>query len=194
MNSLTFNFIKRAFIIPIAVTLVVVLGMFIFIPTSSSAQSTTTSVSKIDLSGYSLAQYSKFKQLDISAYVGSISSDSLGINCAITYSLDSENINTVLLSENSTEPWNDGSVVLLGDDNTSEFKTLHDSVIGDEITIDFYSNNKYTYKINDVSYGKTLKDIKSYNKKNTLVMYVPYSNFDDLSNSYYYVEYVAELV
>jgi sortase (surface protein transpeptidase) len=193
MNSLTFNFIKRAFIVPIAVTLIVILGILVGVPKIVSAQSSTNSVTKIDLSGYSLAEYSEFKQLKESDYVGSISSESLGINSAITYSLDSDK-NTILLSQSSKEPWNNGSVILVGDNSNSQFKSLHSSEVGDEITINFYSNDKYVYKITDVEFGKTLEDIDSYNKKNTLVMFLPYNNFEDLGNSYYYAVYIAEMV
>lgn len=194
MTSLNLNFIKRAFIVPIIATVIVIAAIFVIAPKmAESTQSTVSSVSKIDLSGYSLVEYDSFDELEPGAYIGSISSDAFDINAAVTYSLDSTK-SSVLLNDMSSEPWNNGCIILNGSNTSSQFKNLHHAEIGDEVVVDFYSNNNYTYKITDISYGNAEDDIASFKQNNTLIMCLPYNNFDDLGNSYYYAVYVAEKV
>ncbi|MFR5875190.1 MAG: sortase domain-bontaining protein [Eubacterium sp.] len=194
MTGLSFNFIKRAFIVPIIVTVIVIAMTFIAAPRmAASTQITESSTSKIDLSGYSLVEYDRFKDLEPGAYIGSFSCDAIGINAAITYSEDISK-SSILLSDKSIEPWNNGCVILKGSNTSAQFKNLHKAEIGDEVNVDFYSNNSYTYKIADITYGNTEDDISSFKQSNTLIMCLPYNNFDDLGNSYYYAVYFAEKV
>lgn len=194
MDGLVLNFIKRAFIVPIIATVIVIAGISLAVPKmAASTQENSISVPQIDMSGYSLVDYDSFDELEAGSYIGSVSSDALSINAAITYSLDSSK-SSVLLNDISGEPWNDGCVILNGANTSAQFKQLHHAVIGDEINVDFYSNDNYTYKITEISYGNTDKDISSFKQNNTLVMCLPYNNFDDLGNSYYYAVYVAEKV
>jgi sortase (surface protein transpeptidase) len=194
MNSLGFNFIKRAFIVPITITLVVVLIMLVAVPKfMARTQAKEATASNIDMSTFTTVEYNNFKTLEVGDYVGKISCEDLGINSVITYSLDSSS-NTVLLNEISKEPWNNGCVVLNGANVTNQFKNLHNAKIGDEFTVEFYGRDKYTYKITDISYGNTKKDIPSFKKANTLVMCLAYNNFEDLGNLYYYSVYVAQMV
>lgn len=194
MTGLGFNFIRRAFIVPITATVIAIAMISITVPKiAASTQVTEASVPEVDLSSLTLVDYDNFDDLEAGNYIGTISSDALGINAAVTYSLDSVK-NTVLLDDISKEPWNNGCIVLYGANTGSQFKNLHHAQVGDEVIIDFYSNDDYTYKITDISYGNTEKDVPSFRQNNALIMCLPYNNFDDLGNSYYYAVYVAEKI
>lgn len=194
MNSLFFNFVKRALIVPLLFALVAIAAVNFVVPKmveSSNAVSYTTAA-KIDISKYQLAEFDSFSKLEKGNYVATVSSEEIGLNCAAAYN-SSEIVDTVNLLKISTEPWNNGSIAIIGKNLTTEFKYLHNAIAGTEVTVDFYRNSTYTYKINKIIYDASQGDIKKHMAPDTLVMALPYVDFESSDDKPFYILYVAEL-
>lgn len=194
MNSLFFNFIKRAFLVPAAFALVVIAVINTVVPklVSASNVTPTISVAGVDISKYPLSEYDSFSKLEKGDYVATISSEEIGLNCAAVYN-DLDQTEAVSLQKNSNEPWNDGCVAFEGKNLTTQFKYLHNAVAGTKITVDFYRNSTCFYTINKINYNAHKKDIKNYMAENTLVMAVPYVDFESSDDEQLYIVYTAEL-
>jgi sortase (surface protein transpeptidase) len=196
MNSLFLNFIKRALLVPAVITAVVAFAIVSFVPKSVSASNvlTANTASDVDISQYSLVEFSDFSTLKQGDYVARIYSDELAINCAVVYGSNSGvDADCVAMQKCSTEPWNDGSVVIIGDNLTTYFRYLHNAVDGTEISVDFYRNSTYTYNITGVNYNVAQKNLSKFMQPNTLVLAVPYEDFESTNNQPLYIVYTATL-
>ena len=197
MTSLMFNFVKRAIIIPILLLVIVVVCIYLVVPrmlnTANAAPSTETveDADIVDLSySYDTVEYDSFNKLGQGNYVGTIECANVGMSkIAIVY--DDDQKNAVSTFTGSREPWKNGSIAIITNDISSDLSKIYNAEKGDEIKVDFFSNNEYTYTLEKKVIGKTEKDIKSYMNGTDLVICVPYNNFSDLSNSFYYTIYIA---
>lgn len=194
MDKLLFSFIKRYLIVPLSVAIVAIIATSIVMPKiiTASQSDIVISAPEIDPSSYELRDYKKFSELKDGEYVASIESNELNISCAVCYNTANDD-DSVRLQKQSLEPWNKGSVAIVGDNYTRQFKYLHNAEVGTEIKIDFYKNAVCTYKITGVSYNNSLKSIPAELKKNNLVLCVPYNYFESKNGEKLYTFYFAEL-
>lgn len=196
MNSLRINFILKAFVIPIAITAIIASSLtLVYFPRviEKSNATATLKVSDVDISKYSITEYNSFKDLRELNYVASVENDELGIKCPVLY-LNSDSNDAAHMLDGSVEPWANGSMAIVGENLNSQFKRLHGATIGDEFTVDFYSNEQYTYRITKIEYNKTEEDVKSYMGNRNLVLGLQYNDFSGAEDSYLYIVYVAQLV
>ncbi len=192
MASLLFNFFKRAIIVPVIVTAIVIGALYMAIPKYvNEGQARPTSVNeRIDLSQYSVKEYNSFSQLKAGDYVGTIRCDNIDLgNTAVLYL--SENDNGVYVESGSSEPWNGGSVLIIGNDINNQFGKFYNSEKGDKIELEFYSRDTYTYKIQNKAVGVTKKEINNYLGDGRLVLAVPFNDFSNLGGSFFYTLYIA---
>lgn len=193
MNSLTFNFIKRAIIVPVAVTAAFVAILAFTLPgVVARSQNSSSSSETVQQMNYERVDYKKFSELKDNTYVGYISSSdfSLGTNVL----MNSSKANCVSLSKDSTEPKNDGCLIIFGDNVKTQFKNLHLADTGDTVELELNGRNKYEYKIKKIIHNKTKEDISAYKKADSLIMCLSYNDFTNLGNSYLYTLYVAERI
>lgn len=194
MNKLLLRFFKRFVIVPISFAIIAIIATSFVVPKliTGSYSVNNVSVEDIDISNYKLNEYEHFSQLEKGDYVATIISDEIKLSCAVCYDSTSQ-INSAGLSKKSKEPWSNGSVAIVGDNVPNKFKYLHNSKIGTEIKIDYYKNAICTYKITGVSYNHTTDEIKSALKKTDLLLCVPYTDFENPTESKLYTFYTAEL-
>ncbi len=192
MASLLFNFFKRAIIVPVIVTAIVLGAIYMIVPKYVNEEQTRpVSVNeRIDLSQYSVKEYNSFKQLKAGDYVGAISCENIDLGKTAVLYL-SENDNGVYVDSPSAEPWNGGSVVIIGNDVNRQFGKFYNSKNGDKIELEFYSGDTYTYKIQKKVVGVTKKDISKYMNGESLILAVPYNDFSNLDGSFFYTLYIA---
>lgn len=193
MTSLLFNFFKRAIIVPIILTIIASVGIYVVTPgliNRGGEGKAASDDSVIDLSSYDTRDYKTFSQLKEGEYVGTIECSNIGLNkTAVVYQTDKSN--SIFASGDSKEPWNNGGTAIVTTDTKSELSKFYNAEKGDKITVDFFSNGEYTYKLDKKVICQTEKDIKNYIKPSTLVICVPYNDFTNLSYSYYYTIYIA---
>ena len=194
MTSFVFNFLKRALIIPLALAAVVTVAVVALVPkycnfNNESAGAYT--VQALDLSQYEVEEYTAFSELDGGALVGGIKSDSVGFGENAIINNSSEN-GSIRLSKVSTEPWNNGAVVLIGKNTENGFKSLHQADVGDTLTLNCFSNGEYSYKITDIKTNLTESELEALAKENTLVAAVSYNDFSKLGESFFYTAFIAE--
>lgn len=74
MNSLKFNFVRRAFIIPVLLSAIVVAVVWFTAPKmiESSNAVSVAAATDVDISKYKLNEYDKFSQLKSGEYVATI--------------------------------------------------------------------------------------------------------------------------
>lgn len=195
MDKLLFSFFKRFIIAPIVITVAVIICIGIVAPKAiNNSMIPTVSVSQnVDISEYNLVEYKNFNTLKEADYVATISSDEIGLECAVCYS-SSNNINAVNMLKQSKEPWNNGSVAIVGDNMGNKFKNLHNSNVGTSIVIDYYKNAVCSYNISKIVYNNTIKDIPKLMKEADLVLCVAYTDFESPNGTdKLYIAYLAEL-
>lgn len=195
MDKLLFSFLKRIIIAPIVTALVVIACIGIVVPKviNDSIIPAVSVAPSVDISEYNLVEYDTFDTLREADYVATVSSDEIGLGCAVCY-LSSNNINAVNMLKQSKEPWNNGSVAIIGDNKGNKFKNLHNSNIGTNIVIDYYKNAVCSYKVSKIVYNNTIKDIPKLMKEADLVLCVPYTDFESPNGTdKLYIAYLAEL-
>lgn len=199
MNKLKSEYIKKAVIIPLLVLAVLILAATFIVPKFIDSLPVGTdkvhAVTQYNVEEYDLfpTEYSKFDELAHNRFVGWLSSEDVALGCAVTYDSENEDSKASSLIKGSTEPWNDGCVMIIGKNTDNEFRNLHKAKIGDEVEVEFYKNNTYKYQISDIEYTVSRDEIKNYKNKNSLIMCLPYKNFDK-NGEYYYTVFVADLI
>lgn len=192
MASLLLNFIKRAIIIPIAVTVIVIGVIYSAVPRFiSEGQTRTSSLNdRIDLSLYNVKEYNSFKELNAGDYIGDLRCENIDLgSTAVVYKTESDN--AVYASGVSKEPWSGGSMLIIGSDNSSQFGKFYNSKKGDKISLEFYSKETYKYKIEKKVVGVTDSELNGYVKDGKLIIAVPYNDFSNLGSSFFYTLYIA---
>lgn len=193
MNSLTFNFIKRAIIVPVIITALCICGIRLVAPRlveSSNQQAALTSES-VNASIYNLVKYNDFKDLKNHDYVATVKCEKIAMNCAALFAAHDEP-QAVELNAKSSEPWNDGHLAFIGENTSAQFNKLHHADIGDEIEIEFYKHDKYTYKISKIEHSYSRDKIENSINKSDLLLCCAYNDFSDMDNSKLYTVYFAD--
>lgn len=199
MHDLKMGYIKKALIFPLVVVAVLVIVAAISVPSIIRslpvATDRTQAVKTYNAKDYDyyLKEYERFDDLRLNRFVGWLHSDDIALGCAVTYNSEDEDSDAASLLPQSTEPWLNGCVMIIGDNSDIEFRNLHKATIGDEVTVDFYAKDSYTYKIKQIEVNVTKDEILDYQKEDTLILCKPYKNFEK-DGSYFYSIYIAELV
>lgn len=199
MNRLKSAYLKKALFFPLVVIAILIILSAVFVPTIISrlpvATDKTEAVKVYDASKYDfyLKDYASFDELRLNRFVGWVSSDDLALGCPLSYASENEDTDLASLLDTSTEPWNNGCIMIIGDNTDEEFRNTHKATLGDRITVDFYSNDSYTYKITDMKVNVTKEEIINYKKDNTLIMCRPYKNFAKDGKMFYAI-YIADLI
>ncbi len=194
MGSLIFNFFKRALLVPAIVTGIIFAALLAYLP-AISASSDNLQPNEVngspDLSSYSSKQYSEFSELKSEDLIGTIACEAAGLGETPVLYNSQKNTNLSLL-KSSSEPWNNGSVVVYGENRGNQFSPLHRAEVGDVVDFSFYSNNSYEYEIEEIKTGLSYGEISSFSGDNTLVLAYSYNDFSDLGNSYLYTVFIAK--
>lgn len=195
MNKILFSFIKRFIIAPLIILLAVISAVAVVMPkiVDASQIQTVAVAPEVDISSYNLSEYNSFSQLKNGDYVATISSDEISLGSAVCY-ISSNDVNAVHMIKASKEPWNGGSVAVIGANTVNKFKNLHNCKQGTKLEIDYYKNARCSYEIVDVLYNNTKKDIDSLMKRADLVLCVEYNDFETPDESdAFYIAYLAKM-
>lgn len=199
MNDLKSSYIKKTVIFPLVTVAILIVVAALSVPKIIAslpvATDKTQAVKTYNAKDYDyyLKEFDSFEELRLNRFVGWISSDDVALGCAVTYNSEDEDTKASSLMPESTEPWNNGCVMIAGDNTDDEFRNLHKASVGDEVTVDFYAKDSYTYKIKQIEVNLTRDEILKYKKDNTLILCRPYKNFEK-DGSYFYTIYIAEAV
>ncbi|MBQ7739791.1 MAG: hypothetical protein IJT65_00960 [Eubacterium sp.] len=196
MNSLVSSFFKRAVVIPGIIAVVVIALILVVTPSliaASNVKEETVEAETIDLSQFNAKKYSSISKLKKDDYVGSFECEDIAFSEApIVY--DAKEVSNVSAIKGSVEPWGNkkGGVVLRGA-TTHQLAPFTNAKIGDTIKVNYYGNNTYFYKVNEIIPTAQASDFNKYLKDNKLTVAVPYNDFAHLGEAYFYTLYVAEL-
>ena len=199
MNRLKSSYIMRAVVYPLLVLAVLIITATIIVPKFIESLPVATdkvqAVTQYNVKDYDMfpTKYSKFSKLEHNRFIGWLSSEDVALGCAVTYNSENENSNAASLLKGSTEPWNNGCVMIIGKNTDNEFRNLHKAKIGDKIDIEFYKNDTYHYQISDVEYIVSRDEISNFKGKNKLIMCLPYKNFEK-DDEFFYTVYTADLI
>lgn len=199
MNRLKSSYIMRAVVYPLLVLAVLIITATIIVPKFIESLPVATdkvqAVTQYNVKDYDMfpTKYSKFSELEHNRFIGWLSSEDVALGCAVTYNSENENSNAASLLKGSTEPWNNGCVMIIGKNTDNEFRNLHKAKIGDKIDIEFYKNDTYHYQISDVEYIVSRDEISNFKGKNKLIMCLPYKNFEK-DDEFFYTVYTADLI
>ena len=199
MNRLKASYIMRAVVYPLLVLAVLIITATILVPNFIESLPVATdkvhAVTQYNVKDYDMfpTKYSKFSELEHNRFIGWLSSEDVALGCAVTYNSENENSNAASLLKGSTEPWNNGCVMIIGKNTDDEFRNLHKAKIGDKIDIEFYKNDTYHYQISDVEYIVSRDEISNFKGKNKLIMCLPYKNFEK-DDEFFYTVYTADLI
>lgn len=196
MTSLLFNFIKRAILYPLIVTVLVCLGISFAI--SSQVQSSVSSASvksaEVSIYDYSPKEYSAFSELKQGKYALTITHKN--VQSAVLYDnveAQTDISNLYYLHPSSTEPWNHGCVKVMSD-SWYQMNKAFDIKIGDTIEGDFYHSDDnesditvYKYKVKRIMNSKSAKSITKFDKADSLLICTSYENLADKNQKMYYV-------
>lgn len=197
MNDLKFSYIKRAVIYPLLVLAVLIITATVVVPKFIDSLPVATdkvhAVTQYNVKDYDMfpTKYNKFSELNHNRFIGWLSSEDVALGCAVTFDSENENSNAASLLKDSTEPWNNGCVMIIGKNSDAEFRNLHKAEIGDKIDVEFYENGTYHYQISKIEYAVARDEIADFKKKNTLIMCVPFKDFE-ASNGFFYTVYIAD--
>ncbi len=191
MLSIIFNLVKRAIIIPAVVLAVAIAGLTFLMPRLSFVSERTEK--EFDISSYNPVQYDEFSTLSEEAFVGFLSTEDFEFR-QIPVLYNSDTGAGVSLYDISKEPWNGGGLILTGKNTYNQFRLLHNARVGDKISFDFYDNASFDYKISKIIPNVRGDELTSYYKDKTLVMCLPYNDFSNLGDLYYYTVYIAKQV
>ena len=199
MNRLKSSYIMRAVVYPLLVLAVLIITATIVVPKFIDSLPVATdkvhAVTQYNVKDYDMfpTKYNEFSELNHNRFIGWLSSEDVALGCAVTFDSENENSNAASLLKGSTEPWNNGCVMIIGKNSDAEFRNLHKVKIGDEIDIEFYKNGTYHYQINSIEYIVSRDEIKDFSDKNKLIMCLPYKNFEK-DNAFFYTVYTADLI
>lgn len=199
MNRLKSSYIMRAVVYPLLVlAILIITATFVvpkFIDSLPVATDKVHAVTQYNVKDYDMfpTKYNVFSELNHNRFIGWLSSEDVALGCAVTFDSENENSNAASLLKGSTEPWNNGCVMIIGKNSDAEFRNLHKAKIGDKIDIEFYKNGTYHYQINSIEYIVSRDEIKNFSDKNKLIMCLPYKNFEK-DNDFFYTVYTADLI
>lgn len=199
MNRLKSSYIMRAVVYPLLVLAVLIITATFVVPKFIDSLPVATdkvhAVTQYNVKDYDMfpTKYNGFSELNHNRFIGWLSSEDVALGCAVTFDSENENSNAASLLKGSTEPWNNGCVMIIGKNSDAEFRNLHKAKIGDEIDIEFYKNGIYHYQINSIEYIVSRDEIKDFSDKNKLIMCLPYKNFEK-DNDFFYTVYTADLI
>lgn len=199
MNRLKSSYIMRAVVYPLLVLAVLIITATFVVPKFIDSLPVATdkvhAVTQYNVKDYDMfpTKYNEFSELNHNRFIGWLSSEDVALGCAVTFDSENENSNAASLLKGSTEPWNNGCVMIIGKNSDAEFRNLHKAKIGDEIDIEFYKNGIYHYQINSIEYIVSRDEIKDFSDKNKLIMCLPYKNFEK-DNDFFYTVYTADLI
>lgn len=199
MNRLKSSYIMRAVVYPLLVLAVLIITATFVVPKFIDSLSVATdkvhAVTQYNVKDYDMfpTKYNEFSELNHNRFIGWLSSEDVALGCAVTFDSENENSNAASLLKGSTEPWNNGCVMIIGKNSDAEFRNLHKAKIGDKIDIEFYKNGTYHYQINSIEYIVSRDEIKDFSDKNKLIMCLPYKNFEK-DNDFFYTVYTADLI
>lgn len=199
MQSLKTAYIKKALIFPLVVVAVLIVVAALTVPSIVQrlpvSTDRTQGVRTYNAKDYDyyLKEFDSFDELRLNRFVGWISSDDAALGCALTYNSEAEDSDAASLLPDSTEPWNNGCIMIIGDNTDLEFRNLHKASNGDIITVDFYAKDSYSYIIKDIEVNVSRNEIKNYKKDNSLILCRPYKNFAK-DGQFFYTLYIADLV
>lgn len=199
MNRLKSSYIMRAVVYPLLVLAVLIITATFVVPKFIESLPVATdkvhAVTQYNVKDYDMfpTKYNEFSELNHNRFIGWLSSEDVALGCAVTFDSENENSNAASLLKGSTEPWNNGCVMIIGKNSDAEFRNLHKAKIGDEIDIEFYKNGTYHYQINSIEYIVSCDEIKNFSDKNKLIMCLPYKNFEK-DNDFFYTVYTADLI
>lgn len=199
MNRLKSSYIMRAVVYPLLVlAILIITATFVvpkFIDSLPVATDKVHAVTQYNVKDYDMfpTKYNVFSELNHNRFIGWLSSEDVALGCAVTFDSENENSNAASLLKGSTEPWNNGCVMIIGKNSDAEFRNLHKAKIGDKIDIEFYKNGTYHYQINSIEYIVSRDEIKDFSDKNKLIMCLPYKNFEK-DNDFFYTVYTADLI
>ena len=199
LKNIKDNFIVFGLVVPIIVAIIAVVGSYfivpVFIDSMPNNKDRTQAVEEFDRKEYYLVDYDNFSELRLNNFVGWLSSNDLGLGCAITYNSEMETALNASLSPISKEPWiNNGGLIVTGKNRDKVFRNLHKAKIGDQITINFNSHETYTYEIVEIYNKENREETYAHYADNTLVLCLQMNDFRDLNNAYLYKVFVAKLV
>ncbi|MFQ9065141.1 MAG: sortase domain-bontaining protein [Eubacterium sp.] len=199
MNRLKSSYIMRAVVYPLLVLAVLIITATFVVPKFIDSLPVATdkvhAVTQYNVKDYDMfpTKYNEFSELNHNRFIGWLSSEDVALGCAVTFDSENENSNAASLLKGSTEPWNNGCVMIIGKNSDAEFRNLHKAKIGDKIDIEFYKNGTYYYQINSIEYIVSRDEIKNFSDKNKLIMCLPYKNFEK-DNDFFYTVYTADLI
>lgn len=199
MNRLKSSYIMRAVVYPLLVLAVLIITATFVVPKFIDSLPVATdkvhAVTQYNVKDYDMfpTKYNEFSELNHNRFIGWLSSEDVALGCAVTFDSENENSNAASLLKGSTEPWNNGCVMIIGKNSNAEFRNLHKAKIGDKIDIEFYKNGTYHYQINSIEYIVSRDEIKDFSDKNKLIMCLPYKNFEK-DNDFFYTVYTADLI
>lgn len=199
MNRLKSSYIMRAVVYPLLVLAVLIITATFVVPKFIDSLPVATdkvhAVTQYNVKDYDMfpTKYNEFSELNHNRFIGWLSSEDVALGCAVTFDSENENSNAASLLKGSTEPWNNGCVMIIGKNSDAKFRNLHKAKIGDKIDIEFYKNGTYHYQINSIEYIVSRDEIKDFSDKNKLIMCLPYKNFEK-DNDFFYTVYTADLI
>ena len=199
MNRLKSSYIMRAVVYPLLVLAVLIITATFVVPKFIDSLPVATdkvhAVTQYNVKDYDMfpTKYNEFSELNHNRFIGWLSSEDVALGCAVTFDSENENSNAASLLKGSTEPWNNGCVMIIGKNSDAEFRNLHKAKIGDKIDIEFYKNGTYHYQINSIEYIVSRDEIKDFSDKNKHIMCLPYKNIEK-DNDFFYTVYTADLI
>lgn len=198
MKGLKSGYIKKAIIFPLSTVVVLAIIATIIVPSLitkiPTATDATRGVKEYNADDYYLVNYDNFEDLRLNNFVGWLSSDDIALGCAVTYKSEDENTTASSLLEYSEEPWNNGTIVIIGDNTDREFRNLHKANFNDTFTIEFHKHDTYTYAIKDIVPTRTKDEIKDYIDEGDAILCLPYNDFSKLGSEYFYTLYICKAV
>ena len=199
MNRFKSSYIMRAVVYPLLVLAVLIITATFVVPKFIDSLPVATdkvhAVTQYNVKDYDMfpTKYNEFSELNHNRFIGWLSSEDVALGCAVTFDSENENSSAASILKGSTEPWNNGCVMIIGKNSDAEFRNLHKAKIGDKIDIEFYKNGTYHYQINSIEYIVSRDEIKDFSDKNKLIMCLPYKNFEK-DNDFFYTVYTADLI
>lgn len=198
MKGLKSSYIRKAIVFPIVVVIILIVIATLIVPSIitriPTATDATKGVKEYNADDYYLVNYDNFEDLRLNNFVGWLSSDDIALGCALTYKSEDENTTAASLLATSTEPWNKGTIIIIGDNTDAEFRNLHKANYNDTFTIEFHKHDSYTYAVKDIVPTRTKDEINDYVDEGDAILCLPYNDFSQLGTEYFYTLYVCKLV
>ena len=188
MNKpIVINFLKRAVVIPVLVTAITIGCVYAYVHFSSGHQKASSANSN---PVYQVEQYDKFSQFKEGDYIGKLRCESLDL--AVDVTAFGSVSNSIVMSDVSKEPWEDGSVILIGTSAKNQLASFRRINKGDKLSFEAYANDKFEYVITDIEYGYRDEDIARLKGKNKLYVCRSYNDFSNRGEAKLYAVYSAE--